>query len=499
MVRDIENYQAEIRAHRQKLEEVRGQLRDSYTRYTELYELAPVGFLTLDKKGRIRELNGKAARLLGFPAAWLIDRPFVVFVAKEDVQRFLTFAIRSAQNLKQQQTIELDIIVEGRRLAVQLLMRTSTQDDVVLHMLTIIDLTDLKRTEGQLQESLDNWNSLVHNAPDVIMTLDRSGKILFVNRPVWGYSVRALMGTRIDDYVPEHQRSRLLKCIESVFMSNERSACEMVGVNGDPESWFGFSFGPVQNGSARPAAGRQTTVAIREISENKRAEEFLRSSGEQLREFAARLESVREEERTRVAREIHDELGQALTILKLDLSWLQTQTPRSQSKPRKKIKAMMAHVDETINLVRKIASELRPSILDDLGLIPAIEWQLSEIQKRTGIRCTLRGTVEKQDLDPEKSAAVFRVVQEALTNVVRHAKAPAVQITLRAEHEDERERLYISIVDNGKGITEAELSDAKSLGIVGMKERIARFGGELTITSRRGKGTRLDINLPIES
>ncbi|PYS27630.1 MAG: histidine kinase, partial [Acidobacteria bacterium] len=188
-------------------------------------------------------------------------------------------------------------------------------------------------------------------------------------------------------------------------------------------------------------------------------------------------------------------LGQALTILKLDLSWLQTQTPRTQSQSRKKIKAMMDHVDGTIELVRKIASELRPSILDDLGLIPAIEWQLSELQKRTGIRCTLRSTVEKPDFGPEKSAAVFRVVQEALTNVVRHAKASAVLIGLR----EERERVCISIVDTGKGITEAELGDPKSLGIVGMKERIARLGGELTITSRRGKGTRLDINLPIET
>ena len=495
MVQDIENYQAEIRAHRKKLEEVRGQLRDSYTRYTELYELAPVGFLTLDRKGRIRELNGTAARLLGFAATWLIDRPFVVFVAKEDVQRFLTFALRSIQNLKQQQTIELDIVVEGRHLAVQLLMRTSTQDGVILHRLTIIDLTDLKRTESQLQDSLDNWHSLVQNAPDVIMTIDRSGKILFVNRPVWGYSVRALMGTRIDDYVAEHQRSRLRECIETVFTSDERSACDMSGVNGDSDAWFGFSFGPVQNGSGRPKADRKTTVTIREISEHKRAEETLRSSGEQLRDFAARLESVREEERTRVAREIHDELGQALTILKLDLSWLQTQTPRTQRQSRKKIKSMMDHVDGTIELVRKIASELRPSILDDLGLIPAIEWQLSELQKRTGIRCSLRSKVEKPDFGSEKSAAVFRVVQEALTNVVRHAKASAVLIGLR----EERERVCISIVDTGKGITEAELGDPKSLGIVGMKERIARLGGELTITSRRGNGTRLDINLPIET
>jgi signal transduction histidine kinase len=233
---------------------------------------------------------------------------------------------------------------------------------------------------------------------------------------------------------------------------------------------------------------------IREISEHKRAEETLRSSEEQLREFAARLEAVREEERARVAREIHDELGQALTVLKLDLSWLnsKTKTRRTRSETRKKLNSMIVYVDDTIARVRQIASELRPSILDDLGLIPAIEWQLSEFQKRTGIRCQFRPNVTEADLGSEKSAAIFRVVQEALTNVMRHAKASTVRVSLNTE----ANALRIFVEDDGKGITEEEMKDMKSLGIVGMKERISRLGGEFKIQSGRGKGTRLDIILP---
>jgi signal transduction histidine kinase len=231
---------------------------------------------------------------------------------------------------------------------------------------------------------------------------------------------------------------------------------------------------------------------IQEISEHKLAEETLRTSGEQLREFAARVEAVREEERTRVAREIHDELGQALTVLKLDLSWLQGKIPRTQAQARNKMKSMLLHVDETIERVRRIASELRPSILDDLGLLPAIEWQLEEFQKRTGIRCKLDANVEKVGFSAEASAVLFRVVQEALTNIVRHAAASSARVDLRSDGRN----LRMSITDDGKGITEQQINDLRSLGIVGMKERISRVGGEFRIRSQRGKGTRIEISLP---
>ena len=213
-------------------------------------------------------------------------------------------------------------------------------------------------------------------------------------------------------------------------------------------------------------------------------------SGRQLRDFAARLDTVREEERTRVARELHDELGQLLTILKLDLSWMQGQLSRSDL--RKKMKAIIAHVDDTIRRVRRISSDLRPSILDDLGLGPAIEWQASEIQKRTGIRTQVISDGDCARLPMEASAATFRVVQEALTNVVRHAKATRVRVRLKSQEHT----LAISIEDNGKGITEAQITDVKSLGIVGMKERIARIGGEFNIFSEPDRGTRLDMIIP---
>src|SRR5712692_705696 len=336
--------QMRLPEQRKKLEEMREQLPEAVGRYHDLYELAPVGFLTLDRRGRILELNEKAARLLGFPVAWLLGRPFFVFIAQNDVQNFLTL-LTGCRRTPEQQTMELDIFADGRLVPVQVLMKPSTSANRLTFRMTVVDLTDMKRIETELKETLNNWHSLVHGAPDVIMTVDRNNKIKFVNRPAWGCSVRALVGTRLTDYISEKDRARVQECIFRSFHSEESSNCEVAGVNGEKDRWFSFSFGFARNDFDTGSVSTTTTVTIREITEHKRTEESLRASREQLREFAARLEQVREDERTRVAREIHDELGQALTILKMDLAWLQGKTVQDNDGARKKIKSMIAGVD----------------------------------------------------------------------------------------------------------------------------------------------------------
>jgi PAS domain S-box-containing protein len=456
-------------------------------RYHDLYEMAPVGFLTLDRRGRILELNEKAARLLGFPMAWLLGRPLLVFIAPNDVQNFLTLLTHGRQ-ATEQRTMELDLLVDGRLVPVQILMKASA-GALTLRM-TIVDLTDMKRIETELKETLSNWHSLVHSAPDIIMTVDRNNKIQFVNRPAWGCSVRALLGTHLTDYVLEEDRGKVRECISQSFQSEEPASCEVAGVNGEKNRWFRFSFGSARNGIETGHANKTTTVVIHDISEHRLTEESLRNSREQLREFAGRLDQAREEERTRMAREIHDELGQALTILKMDLAWLHGK--ESENARRKKIKSMIAHVDVTIQAVRAIVTELRPSILDEIGLPEAIEWQLSQFQGKTGIRCIFESHLGPLNLSREVAAALFRVVQEALTNVVRHAKATVVRVEVKPAGG----LLLISITDNGKGITPQEMNDRRAFGIVGMKERVHRVGGQFNIDSSPGRGTRIEISTP---
>ena len=212
----------------------------------------------------------------------------------------------------------------------------------------------------------------------------------------------------------------------------------------------------------------------------------------QLRELSANLESAREEERTRIARELHDELGQSLTALHLDLTWLLKATRRDMAVVRPRIQAMIEATKQTILSMRQLASDLRPSILDNFGLIPAIEWQLSEFQKRTRIRARLHCEGDRA-IDRESSTVVFRIVQEALTNVIRHAEATRVNVNLKIDDHF----LMLEVNDNGRGIRSAEIGCSESLGIVGMQERVKRLGGEFKIVPRSPRGTRLDVSIPL--
>lgn len=231
--------------------------------------------------------------------------------------------------------------------------------------------------------------------------------------------------------------------------------------------------------------------AMMDITDRKLAEQRLRDSREQLRALTAHLEQVREEERTRIAREIHDELGQALTGLKMDLSWFATRLP-NQPVMLEKSAAMVKLIDSTVHSVRRLSTELRPAILDNLGLVPAIEWLAQEFQKRTGVACELFATNEELELDQERATALFRICQEALTNVARHAQATSVHI----EVDSDGPEITLRIRDNGQGISSDKTKATKSFGLLGMRERALLLGGTFEITGIPGSGTTLTVRVP---
>ena len=200
---------------------------------------------------------------------------------------------------------------------------------------------------------------------------------------------------------------------------------------------------------------------------------------------------VREEERTRVAREIHDELGQALTAIKIELSALLFEWP-AEHKPSRRAESIARLVDKTIQSVRRISTELRPGILDALGLVAAVEWAAEEFQTRTGTRCRLDLPKEAIEIDQELATTIFRILQETLTNIARHADA--TQVDIRLAREDGR--LSLEVHDNGIGISEERLSASGTLGILGMRERALLLGGEFLITSAPNLGTRIVVRIP---
>jgi PAS domain S-box-containing protein len=234
---------------------------------------------------------------------------------------------------------------------------------------------------------------------------------------------------------------------------------------------------------------------VTDITDRKVAEEQLKTSREQLRDLSLHLESIREEERTNSAREIHDELGQLLTALKIDISWVAKRLPKAEAPLVEKVGTMYELVDNAIQTVKRISSELRPGLLDDLGLAAAIEWQAQELRKRTDIDFEFRVSPKEITLDRDRSTAIFRICQEALTNVVRHANATRVKLSL----EKKQGRILFKISDNGKGIEEKQLSDPKAFGLIGMRERAMSKGGDVKISGTPGEGTTIIVSIPLKN
>lgn len=237
-----------------------------------------------------------------------------------------------------------------------------------------------------------------------------------------------------------------------------------------------------------------TALEIREAQRQK-AEKELRSSREQLRNLSSHLESVREEERTRLAREIHDELGQTMTALKMDIAWLNRRLDPHQEPLHEKTRSMEGLIDATIRTVQRLSGELRPGLLDDLGLAAAIEWQSEEFQKRTGMLCDVRVDLKGTTLSREHATALFRVFQETLTNVIRHAQATRVGVRLQTVGD----RLILEVSDNGRGITEKEAEEPTAFGLIGMRERVLAIKGEFAISGRFGQGTTVTVTLPLDN
>lgn len=252
---------------------------------------------------------------------------------------------------------------------------------------------------------------------------------------------------------------------------------------------------------SHPTAGSShVSVIARDLSDRIRAEQTLNSSNAQLRELAGRLVSAQEEERARIAREIHDEFGQQLTGLNINLAWLEkrvreNKAPSSPAALLEKITAMQEQVKTTIKTVRRIATDLRPGILDSLGLIAALEWHVKEFSDRTGIASVFCSDREEISCGQVHAITLFRIFQETLTNVARHANATKVEASLARTETTLRLRIH----DNGRGINDTRVLNRKSLGLLGMKERAALVGGTFKISGQPGLGTTVEVEIPVDA
>jgi signal transduction histidine kinase len=245
------------------------------------------------------------------------------------------------------------------------------------------------------------------------------------------------------------------------------------------------------------AGRRYYTAILRDATRRKQYEDTLKTQQEEMRELSARVLEAREEEKTLIARELHDELGQLLTALKMDLSWMRERLPADNAELAGKARQMNAMLDQTVASVRRISADLRPLMLDDLGLTDAAQWLVEDFGRRAGIECRLDLNADAglDALERPAATAVYRALQESLTNIARHSGAKSARVALGLRDG----ALELEIEDDGRGISREEIAKSRSLGLKGMRERIVYLGGSLEVEGAPGRGTRVRVRLPVGS
>jgi len=358
--------------------------------------------------------------------------------------------------------------------------------------------------ELKLKDAEDKYFRLSENAPDMIFSQEiASKKYLYVNkscRKLTGYDINDFYSTPglIETIIDEDWKEQYLFSIDEVLKSEFTIPFEFMIINKlGKKIWLNQRSIVIRDRNGKPVT---IEAILTDITERKIYEQRLEETTRQLRALSSYQEKVREEERLSISREIHDQLGQDLTVLKMDIALMAKNSqkkPESESNlnPEKitsELKRLSPIIDDIINKVRKIATDLRPDILDKLGLVEAIEWHAGEFEKRSGIKCVTHLTDEDVSFSPDKSISIFRIFQESLTNAARHSGATEINISLNLQNG----WLTLIITDNGRGITEAEIEKSSSLGILGMKERVLILGGIWKIKGVYDKGTTITIQVP---
>lgn len=356
-----------------------------------------------------------------------------------------------------------------------------------------------RAAQQALQESEERYRKLVELSPYGIY-VHRKGVILFANPAAQSLLLGGpgdLLGRSLQDLVPPEMRDEVERRLEAAKVAGSeplRQTTRFTRADGSEACFEGFSV-PISFGG-QPA--RQ--VVIWDTTERVKTEEELRRSRQELRRLAAHLQSVREEEQARIAREIHDELGQSLTALKLDLAWVRRRVGAEAASEHaavlgERLDAMSDLVDTTLSAVRNLALELRPGVLDDLGLEAAVEWQVEEFCQRTGAVCEYHPDLSGCSIEAEVATATYRILQESLTNVARHSGADHVEVTLRCSSEG----LWLEVRDNGQGFEMKGVREKSSLGLLTMYERARACGGQFDVRSVPGTGTTVSLRVPAPS
>ncbi len=358
--------------------------------------------------------------------------------------------------------------------------------------------------ETQLAQVERSFSAAFRSIADAVILTDKAGQITYLNAAAeraTGWVAADAVGRKLDVVFQVRNGTQTLKnrtLLKHVTNGSEppEPTRELTLVTADKrELPVEVSVAPIRD-DVRGVLG--AVLVFRDITERKQFEAELRKSQADLRSLAGHMDLAREDERTRIAREIHDELGQMLTGFKMDLAWLEKKlaspTPGEPFLLLSKVQSMFGLLHSMVQTVRRISAELRPGVLDTLGLEAAVEWQVNDFQQRTGIRCSVSGNLREDALARPAATALFRVLQESLTNVARHAKASRVNVSM----EETNDQVVLQVSDNGTGIAAADLRKGGTFGLLGMRERLSALGGKCDICGEAGRGTIVYVSVPVQ-
>jgi two-component system sensor histidine kinase UhpB len=461
---------------------------------TSVFEIFPDMVFVVDRDERVLFVNQVAARAIGKKAEELIGRRQSDLFSPDLAARH-SLAIQHVFHSGETVVTEnqQDLHVRQIWIDTRLVPFRDPSGAIAAVVGIVRDVSERRRVQEALALREAYLRSMLDNLPYLAWLKNPDGKFQMVNQPFAKAAGKErpsdLLG--LDDFAvwPHELALRYVADDQEVMRSRQQKLVEEQISDRGQLHWVETSKSPVFDAAGNVIG---TTGLAHDITQRRQLQEEQRRSREQLRALAARVESVREQERVRIAREIHDELGQSLTCMGMDLAFLDRQIDPENKDAAARVAALVELVKDTIRCVRRISSELRPSILDDLGLGAAIEWLAHDFEARTHIACAVE-VPEDLALPFDLATPLFRVCQEALTNVTRHASATNVSIRLACS----TSHISLAIEDNGRGITEEEIKRYGSLGLLGMKERITILGGTLDVEGKPGAGTTLTIQIPL--
>ena len=475
-------------------------IRESEIRFRTLSRTAPVGIFETDASGSTTYVNETWLQYSGMHFDEAMGDGWLRAVHPDD-KDWLQQGWHSKTEMKSESVSEYRIVdkegkirwVNGRAVPV-----FNNDGSVSGYIGITLDITEKKTSEERIINSEESKRLILNSALDAIVIVDTASKIIFWNpqaENIFGWTAeevtgKSLMQTIIPaEYEAAHRQGmqRFLQTGEGPILNRliEVTACNKEGSLFPIE----LSILPVEQ-----ETGKTFCAFIRNITERRQAESSLKQSSEQLRELSRHLQKVREEERLRIAREIHDELGQQLTGLKMDVAWLMRKTVQDDPVIKDKFDEALSLVDKAVQSIRRISTELRPSVIDDLGLNAALEWQVEEIGRRMDVEIEYKNSFNDSNINPDISIGIFRIMQESLTNIVKHAAAYKININISQAGN----AIRLIVEDDGIGFDTNAKQDQLTFGLIGIKERTSMLQGECAIYSEPNTGTRIEVSIPLD-